>query len=61
MSKPTEKAIAQPQGQMTSLIHHPYEAPEGFDAVQPAIHKASTVIFPDVASMHMLNWGFGTH
>jgi len=61
MSKPTDKPTAQPHGQMTSLIHHPYEAPEGFDAVQPAIHKASTVIFPDVASMHTRNWRLGNH
>ena len=40
----------------TSLIHHPYAAPEGFAAPQPPVHKASTVIFPDVASMRSREW-----
>ena len=35
----------------TRLIHHPYRPPEGFDAPQPGVHKASTVIFPNVAAM----------
>ena len=35
----------------TRLIHHPYRAPEGFDAPQPAVHKASTIFFPNVAAM----------
>ncbi len=47
--------------QITSLIHHPYQAPEGFGAVQPAIHKASTVIFPNVDSMHHRNWRLGNN
>ena len=33
----------------THLIHHPYNPPEGFEAVAPGVHKASTVIFPNVA------------
>jgi len=41
---------------ITALIHHPYVAPEGFVAVQPAIYKASTVIFPDVSAMHQRTW-----
>ncbi len=40
----------------TELIHHPYCPPAGFEAPQPAIHKASTVIFPDVASMRARDW-----
>lgn len=47
--------------QITSLIHHPYQAPEGFGAVQPAVHKASTVIFPNVGSMHHRNWRLGNN
>ena len=31
----------------TALIHHPYEPPAGFGAPQPAVHKASTVIFAE--------------
>ena len=40
----------------TRVIHHPYTPPAGFDAPQPAIHKASTVIFPNVAAMRLRDW-----
>ena len=40
----------------TSLIHHPYVPPEGFAAVQPAVHRASTVIFSSVEEMHQRDW-----
>ena len=40
----------------THLIHHPYAPPEGFAAPQPAVHKASTVIFPSVAAMRRTEW-----
>ncbi len=40
----------------TRLIHHAYRPPAGFEAPQPGIHKASTVIFKDVASMRARNW-----
>jgi len=40
----------------TRLIHHPYTPPGGFEAVAPGIHKASTVIFPNVAAMRARDW-----
>jgi cystathionine beta-lyase len=40
----------------TSLIHHPYDPPTGFEAPQPGIFKASTVIFPSVAAMRHFDW-----
>ena len=40
----------------TKLIHHPYRAPAGFDAVPPGVFKASTVIFKDTAAMRSRNW-----
>ena len=40
----------------TRLIHHPYRPPEGFDAVQPGVHKASTVIFPNVQALRTQEW-----
>lgn len=43
-------------GRATGLIHHPYRPPAGFDAPQPAVHKASTVIFPTVAAMRSTEW-----
>ncbi len=40
----------------TQLIHHPYQPPAGFDAVQPGVHKASTIIFPSVAALRSRDW-----
>ncbi|MDP3137018.1 MAG: PLP-dependent transferase [Burkholderiaceae bacterium] len=40
----------------TGLIHHPYRPPEGFDAPQPGVFKASTVFFPDVAALRSRDW-----
>jgi cysteine-S-conjugate beta-lyase len=40
----------------TGLIHHPYRAPAGFDAVPPGVYKASTVIFKDTAAMRSRDW-----
>ena len=40
----------------TALIHHPYKPPAGFEAVTPAIHRASTVIFPSVAALRTRDW-----
>ncbi|MFM8610500.1 MAG: cystathionine beta-lyase [Burkholderiaceae bacterium] len=44
------------QDPITGLIHHPYQPPEGFAAPQPPVHKASTVIFPNVAAMRGRDW-----
>ena len=41
---------------LTGLIHHPYRPPQGFDAPQPAVHKASTVYFPNVAALRARDW-----
>ena len=40
----------------TQLIHHAYQPPDGFAAPQPGVHKASTVIFPNVAAMRSRDW-----
>lgn len=40
----------------TSLIHHAYQPPSEFDAPQVAVHKASTVFFPNVAAMRTREW-----
>ena len=40
----------------TGLIHHPYVPPEGFEAPQPGVFKASTVFFPTVAAMRTREW-----
>jgi cystathionine beta-lyase len=42
--------------QATQLIHHPYKPPAGFEAVQPGVHRASTVIFPSVAALRNRDW-----
>jgi len=41
---------------ITTLIHHPYVAPAGFEAPQPGVFKASTVFFPTVAAMRRREW-----
>src|SRR5215210_1283007 len=40
-----------PDDPRTTLIHHPYRPPEGFEAVPVGVHKASTVIFRNVAAL----------
>lgn len=40
----------------TTLIHHPYRPPAGFDAMQPGVFKASTVIFANTAAMRARCW-----
>ncbi len=40
----------------TELIHHAYVPPEGFEAPQPGVFKASTVFFPSVAAMRSREW-----
>lgn len=40
----------------TGLIHHPYKAPDGFEAVPPAVHKASTVIFENTSALNVRQW-----
>ena len=40
----------------TALIHHPYRPPAGFESAQPAVAKASTVIFPSVAALRARDW-----
>jgi cysteine-S-conjugate beta-lyase len=41
---------------VTDLIHHSYVPPAGFEAPQPGVFKASTVIFPSVAAMRSREW-----
>ena len=45
-----------PVQKSTALIHHAYEPPPGFAAPQVGVHKASTVIFDNVAALRARNW-----
>src|SRR5215210_8102347 len=45
-----------PDDPRTTLIHHPYRPPEGFEAVPVGVHKASTVIFRNVAALRARDW-----
>jgi cysteine-S-conjugate beta-lyase len=45
-----------PRDLITQLIHHPYQPPAGFAAPQLPSHKASTVLFKDVAQMRSRDW-----
>ena len=40
----------------TQFIHHPYQPPAGFQAVTVPVHRASTVIFPNVAALRQRDW-----
>ena len=40
----------------TQLIHHPYQPPAGFQAVTVPVHRASTVIYPNVAALRQRDW-----
>ncbi len=40
----------------TQLIHHAYRAPDGFEAVAPGVHKASTVFFGNVDELRHREW-----
>ena len=51
-----QKSTPQSAQLSTALIHHPYKPPSGFEAVPPAIHRASTVIFPSVAALRTRDW-----
>ncbi len=48
--------MSEPKALSTRLIHHPYQAPDGFMAPQPGVYKASTVIFPNVAALQARDW-----
>lgn len=54
MSVPPDDRASVPLA--TALIQHPYVAPPGFAAVPPPVHKASTVIFPNVAALRSRSW-----
>jgi len=55
------------RGPSTELIHHPYRAPEGWDAVPVPVAKASTVLFKNTADLHKprprdgLTYRYGLH
>lgn len=40
----------------TALIHHAYQPPGDFASPQIAVHKASSVFFPDVKALRERNW-----
>ena len=40
----------------TELIHHAYRPPAGFESPQVGVHKASTIIFPNVAAVRARDW-----
>lgn len=56
LSPSAPRPDADPMDATTGLIHHPYQPPEGFAAPQPAVHKASTVIFANTAAMRARDW-----
>ena len=51
-----DPASAPDASMTTALIHHPYRPPPGFEAPQPGVFKASTVVFANTAAMRARNW-----
>lgn len=55
------------QALATQLINHPYQAPEGFSAPQPAVHKASSIFLPSMEEARSRSpidhntYTYGTH
>jgi len=45
-----------PRRPSTALIAHGYRPPTGFVSVQPAVYKASTIVFPNAAAVRARNW-----
>ena len=48
--------MKKPRDPSTALIAHAYQPPAGFEAAQPPVHKASTVIFRDTAALQARTW-----
>ena len=48
--------MADERAPATRQIHHAYVPPDGFAAVAPPLHRASTVLFEDVAAMRASHW-----
>ena len=48
--------MAEPTSRQTALIHNDYVPPPGFSAFPAAVHRASTVLFSNVAAMRSRNW-----
>lgn len=40
----------------SELIHHAYRPPAGFESPQVGVHKASTIVFPNVAAVRARDW-----
>ncbi len=47
------------RGPSTEQIHHPFRAPDGWDAVPVPVAKASTVLFRNTAALHQPRSGDG--
>ncbi|NEX59804.1 cystathionine beta-lyase [Noviherbaspirillum galbum] len=56
MADDQDHASSQPPRTATAIIHSGYEAPAGFDAFPLAVHRASTVVFENVAAMRSRTW-----
>jgi cystathionine beta-lyase len=48
--------MKKPLSRATALIAHPYQPPAPFGAVQPPVHKASTVVFANTAALRARSW-----
>ncbi len=51
-----EPGRSAPDAPATTLIHHAYVPPAGFDAIPVGVYKASTVLFANVAALRAHSW-----
>jgi cystathionine beta-lyase len=56
MAEPSKPGARRDGAPSTTLIHHPYRPPAGFDAIPPGVFKASTVLFDSVAALRSHQW-----
>src|SRR6478609_121957 len=48
--------MSKPKSFQTTLIHSDYTPPAGFSALPEAVHRASTVVFDNVAALRSRSW-----
>jgi cystathionine beta-lyase len=48
--------VSESKSLQTSIIHSEYTPPEGFGAFPVPVHRASTVVFKDVAALRSRDW-----
>jgi len=56
MADPDDLDVSRPHGFGTRLVHHDYRPPEEFGGLNVGVHHASTIAFPDMATLRARDW-----